>query len=152
MGYLLALIKALLGNPPGKAGWEGGDVQLHVEDSQVINQPVQNVSPLSMREVARISSDVLVHEIRERTVPWWLLNLVLGAVGRFSRQAADIREMVSRFQSGRYVADLARQREAFGPVPTAEEGVARRLREAGLAPVAGSVAASAGARPRLVEG
>jgi hypothetical protein len=69
MGYMLALIKALLGNPPGKAGWERGDVQLHVEDSQVINQRVQNVSQLSMREVARISSDVLVHEIRERTVP-----------------------------------------------------------------------------------
>jgi hypothetical protein len=147
MRYLLALIKALLGNPPGKARWEGGDVQLHVEDSQVINQPVQNVSPLSMGEVARISSDVLVHEIRVCTVPWWLFNLVLGAVGCFSRQAADIREMVSYFQSGRYVADLARQREAFGPVPTAEEGVVRRLREAGLAPVAGSVAASAGARP-----
>ena len=93
-----------------------------------------------------------MHEIRQRTVPWWLLNLVLSAVGRFSRQATDIREMVSYFQSARYGADLARQREAFGPVPTAEKGVTRRLREAGLAPVAGSVAASAGARPRLVEG
>ena len=125
---------------------------MHVEDSQLINQPVQNVSPLSMREVARISSDVLVHEIRERTVPWWLLNLVLGAAGRFSRQAADIREMVSYFQSGRYVADLARQWEAFGPVPTAEEEVARQLREAGLTPVAGSVAASAGTGPGREEG
>jgi nucleoside-diphosphate-sugar epimerase len=100
--------------------------------------------PLSMGEVARISSDVLGREIRVRTVPWWLLNLVLGAVGRFSGQAADIREMVRYFQSGRYVADVARQREAFGHVPTAEEGVARWLREAALAPAAGSVAASAG--------
>jgi uncharacterized protein YbjT (DUF2867 family) len=100
--------------------------------------------PLSMGEVARISSNVLGREIRVRTVPWWLLNLVLGAVGRLSGQAADIREMVRYFQSGRYVADVARQREVFGHVPTAEEGVARWLREAGLAPATGSVAASAG--------
>ena len=125
---------------------------MHVEDSQVINQPVQNVSPLSMREVARISSDDLVHEIRERTVPWWLLNLVLGAVGRFNGQAADIREMVRYFQSGRYVADVARQREVFGHVPTAEEGVARWLQGAGFAPAAGSVAASAGADQGREEG
>jgi hypothetical protein len=52
--------------------------------------------------------------------------------------------MVRYIHSGRYVADLARHREAFGHVPTAEEGVARWLREAGLAPAAGSVAASAG--------
>jgi hypothetical protein len=125
---------------------------MHVEDSQVINQPVQKVSPLSMGEVARISSDVLWREIPVRTVPWWLFNLMLGAVGGFSRQVANIREMVSYFQNGRYVADLARQREAFGPMPTAEEGVARRLREARLAPVAGSVAASAGARQGREEG
>jgi uncharacterized protein YbjT (DUF2867 family) len=101
--------------------------------------------PLSMGEVARISSDILKRQIRVRTVPWWLLNLVLGAVGRFSEQAADIREMVRYFQSGRYVADVARQREVFGHVPTAEEGVTRWLQEAGVAPVAGSVAASTGA-------
>jgi hypothetical protein len=87
-----------------------------------------------------------------RTVPWWLLNLVLGAMRRFSGQAADIREMVGYFQSGSYVADLARQRDAFGRVPTAEEGVARWLREAGLAPAAGSVAASAGAGQGWEEG
>ncbi len=40
--------------------------------------------PLSMGEVARIFSDVLWREIRVRTVPWWLLNLVLGNVERFS--------------------------------------------------------------------
>ncbi len=102
--------------------------------------------------MARISSDVLWREIRVRTVPWWLFNLMLCAVGRFSRQVANIREMVSYFQNARHVADVARQREAFGPVPTAEEGVTRRLREARLTRVAGSVAVSAGARPHLVEG
>lgn len=100
--------------------------------------------PLAMEEVAQISSDVLGRQVRVRTVPWWLLNLVLGVVGRFSEQAADIREMVRYFQSGRYVAGVARQREVFGHVPTAEEGVARWLREADLVPAAGSVAASAG--------
>jgi uncharacterized protein YbjT (DUF2867 family) len=108
--------------------------------------------PLSMREVARISSNVLGREIRVRTVPWWLLNLVLGAVGRFSGQAADIRKMVSYFQCGRYVADPTRQREVFGQVPSAEEGAARWLRGAGFAPATGSVAASAGADQGRGEG
>lgn len=101
--------------------------------------------PVSMKDVARISSGVMGREIRVRTVPWWLLSPPLAIVGRFSETVADIRAMVRFFQSGRYVADPARQREVFGWVPTAEEGVARWLREAGLAPAARGVAANADA-------
>jgi hypothetical protein len=41
---------------------------------------------LSVREVVRISLDVLGCEIRVRTVSWRLLNLVLGPVRRFGGQ------------------------------------------------------------------
>ncbi|MGH3145269.1 MAG: hypothetical protein ACRDTR_05655, partial [Rubrobacter sp.] len=101
--------------------------------------------PVSMTEVARISSGVMGREIRVRTVPWRLLSPALAVVGRFSETVADIRAMVGYFQSGRYVADPARQREVFGWVPTAEEGVGRWLRGAGLAPAAQGVTANADA-------
>ena len=37
----------------------------------------------------------------------------------------DMAAMFDWFQTGRYVADTARQREVFGTVPTAEDAVAR---------------------------
>jgi hypothetical protein len=40
----------------------------------------------------------------------------------------DMGAMMRRFQTGRYVADPARQREVFGQVPTAEEAIANFVR------------------------
>jgi hypothetical protein len=39
--------------------------------------------------------------------------------------------MMRWFQTGRYVADPARQREVFGKVPTAEEAIAEFIRGLG---------------------
>jgi hypothetical protein len=100
---------------------------------------------LSRGEVARISLDVLGREIRVRTVSWRLLNLVLGAVRRFGGQAADIRKTVSSFQCCHRVANPAWQWEAFSYVTSAEEGVVRRLRGAGLAATLSVAGASPGA-------
>jgi len=43
----------------------------------------------------------------------------------------DMGAMVGYFQTGRYVADPARQGEVFGAVPTAEDAVARFVRALG---------------------
>jgi hypothetical protein len=96
-------------------------------------------------EVARISLDILGCEICVRTVSWRLLNLVLGAVRRFGGQAADIRKTVTSFQSGHRVANPAWQWDALSYVPSAEEGVVRWLRGAGLAATLSAAGASAGA-------
>ncbi len=95
--------------------------------------------------MAGITLDVLGCEIRVRTVSWRHLNLVLGAVRRFGGEAADIRKMVSSFQSGHRVANPAWQWDAFSYVPSAEEGVVRWLRGAGLAATLSAAGASAGA-------
>jgi len=103
--------------------------------------------PVSANDLARFTGGVLGREVRVRSVPWWVLNFVLGVAGRLSGQAADLHAMVGYFQSGRYVADPERQREVFGAVPTAEEGVRRWLEGAGLAPGRpGTVVSGAGSR------
>jgi hypothetical protein len=43
----------------------------------------------------------------------------------------DMGAMMRWFQTGRYVADPARQREVFGDLPTAEEAIAKFLRSRG---------------------
>jgi hypothetical protein len=106
----------------------------------------QRLEPLALEGgVARISLDILGREIRVRTVSWRLLNLVLGAVRRFGGQAADIRKTVSSFQCCHRVANPAWQWEAFSYVTSAEEGVVRWLRGAGLAATLSVAGASPGA-------
>jgi hypothetical protein len=43
----------------------------------------------------------------------------------------DMGAMMRWFQTGRYVADPARQGEVFGQVPTAEDAIARLVRSLG---------------------
>ena len=84
--------------------------------------------PVSMQEVAGISGRLLGTRMRVRHDPqagcsalWALCS------GRVSPVVKDMAAMASWFQSGRYVAHTARQREVFGAVPTAEDAIARLL-------------------------
>jgi hypothetical protein len=43
----------------------------------------------------------------------------------------DMSAMFDWFETGKYVADTSRQAEVFGPVPTAEEAIARFARSLG---------------------
>jgi uncharacterized protein YbjT (DUF2867 family) len=87
--------------------------------------------PVSIQEVARISGRLLRREIRVRTVPAGVVNVASVVVGRFSPMVRDMGAMMRWFQTGRYVADPARQREIFGEVPTAEESIAGFVRRLG---------------------
>jgi uncharacterized protein YbjT (DUF2867 family) len=87
--------------------------------------------PVSMQEVARISGRLLGREIRVRTVPAGVINAASTVVGRFSPMVSDMGAMMRWFQTGRYVADPGRQRQAFGEVPTAEAAIARFVRGLG---------------------
>jgi len=87
--------------------------------------------PVSMREVARISGRLLGREIRVRTMPAGVITTAAAAVGRFSPMVRDMGAMMRWFQTGRYVADPARQRDVFGEVPTAEEAIAKFVRSLG---------------------
>ncbi|MGX5210306.1 hypothetical protein ACWKT3_16690 [Streptomyces violaceus] len=53
------------------------------------------------------------------------LLAVPSVVGRFNPVVKDMVAMFGWFDTGRYVADPRRQEQLFGPVPTAEEALAR---------------------------
>jgi uncharacterized protein YbjT (DUF2867 family) len=91
--------------------------------------------PVSMQEIAQISSRFLGQQIRLRSIPAGLIGAAGAVVGRFSPLIKDMTAMMRWFQTGRYVADATRQREVFGQVPTAEDAIARLIRSLGHHPI-----------------
>jgi uncharacterized protein YbjT (DUF2867 family) len=83
--------------------------------------------PVSMRQVAALSSAQLGRTVKVMHIPWPLLNAVMGALGRLDSRAADSRGMFAFFRTGRFVADPTRQGQLLGPVPSAEEAIGRWL-------------------------
>ncbi len=81
--------------------------------------------PVSMREVA----DAMGHRTGRKIKVWAVPSVVVRAagavVGRFNPVARDMAAMFGWFDTGRYVADSRRQEQLFGPVPTAEDILAR---------------------------
>ncbi|WP_181140722.1 hypothetical protein [Streptomyces sp. Ru62] len=53
--------------------------------------------------------------------------------GRFMPLVKDMAAMFGWFDTGRYVADPRRPQQLFGPVPTAEDALARYTDELGTA-------------------
>lgn len=86
--------------------------------------------PVNFRELARIGGEVIGRDIDVFAMP------IAGrpAPDRSEDGGGDLAAMVDWFATGRYVADTRRQGEVFGPVPTAENAVRRRLVAAGLSP------------------
>lgn len=88
--------------------------------------------PVSLRELARIGSELLGHDIDVFAMdPAWRQR-----PAQQTEAARDLNPMVDHFNSGRYVADTSRQAEVFGAVPTAEDAVRRRLAAIGPVPLA----------------
>jgi nucleoside-diphosphate-sugar epimerase len=83
--------------------------------------------PVSLQEMAKISGELLGQQIRVLSIPAGVINAAGAVVGRFSPMVSDMAAMLGWFPTGRYVADVSRQREVFGPVPTAEAAIARLL-------------------------
>jgi uncharacterized protein YbjT (DUF2867 family) len=87
--------------------------------------------PVSIKEIAEISGRLLGKQIRVRSIPAGLINGAGAVVGRFNPMVKDLASMMQWFQTGRYVADPTRQREVFGPVPTAEDAIAKLITSLG---------------------
>jgi uncharacterized protein YbjT (DUF2867 family) len=81
--------------------------------------------PVSIEEIAQISSRLLRQQVHVRTIPAGLIIAAGAVVGRFNPMVKDMVAMMRWFQTGRFVADPSRQREVFGQVPTAEDAIAR---------------------------
>jgi uncharacterized protein YbjT (DUF2867 family) len=90
--------------------------------------------PVTIQEIAHISGRLLGDEIGvSGTIPTRPTSTAAAPEGRSNQMANDLNPMVQWFQTGRYVANTARQREVFGAVPTAEDAIARLLRSLGHA-------------------
>ena len=87
--------------------------------------------PVSMQEIAEISSQFLGRRIRVRSIPAGVIHAAAAVIGRFKPMVGDMDAMMRWFQTGRYVADPTRQREVFGQVPSAEDAISRFLRSLG---------------------
>jgi uncharacterized protein YbjT (DUF2867 family) len=88
--------------------------------------------PVSMQETAQISGRLLGDEIRVMgTIPTRPTSAAAAPDGRSNQMANDLNPMMQWFETGRYVANTARQREVFGRVPTAENAIARFIRSLG---------------------
>lgn len=83
--------------------------------------------PLGMQAVADIAGRLTGREIKVRSVPAAVLKAAGFLMGPVSPMARDMSTMISWFQTGRYVADTSRQREVFGPPPTAEDAIRRLI-------------------------
>lgn len=81
--------------------------------------------PVSIQDVADISSSLLGRPITVGTGP-------TGAAGASGGGAvpADMAAMLEWFETGRYVANTARQGEVFG-IPTAEDAIGRFITSLG---------------------
>src|SRR5215203_6063798 len=77
------------------------------------------------------SRRLLGQQIRVRTIPAGLINTAAAVLGRFNPMVKDLGAMMRWFQTGKYVADPARQGEVFGEAPTAEDAISRLIRSLG---------------------
>lgn len=77
--------------------------------------------PVSMQGVAGIAGGLVGKRITVRAAP----AILLRTIGMVVPQLKDLAAMIDWFATGGYVADTTRQAEVFGPVPTAEDAIAR---------------------------
>ncbi|GIG87787.1 SDR family oxidoreductase [Plantactinospora endophytica] len=81
--------------------------------------------PVSVREVADLMSRQARQTVKVRAVPATVTRVVGAAVGPFVPMVKDMVAMFRWFDSGAYVADTRSQARLLGPLPTAEDAIAR---------------------------
>ena len=81
--------------------------------------------PISMLEGAALASRLTDKKIRVLSMPAGLLRTIGKIAGKSAPRLSDMGAMAAWFDTGRYVANMARQAEVFGPAPTPEDAIAR---------------------------
>lgn len=81
--------------------------------------------PARMKDVTDTLGRLTGQKIKVRSVPTAVLKTAGLVLGRFNPMVKDMASMIAWFQSGRYVANTTKQREVFGPPPTAEDAIRR---------------------------
>ncbi|MFH5878814.1 SDR family oxidoreductase [Arthrobacter sp. NA-172] len=111
------------------AGYLAAAVDADVADGERIDIGWDRA--VSMQDIADIASTFAGEQVRVRSVPAPVLNVLGAVLGPFVPMVKDMSSMLAWFETGKYVSDTSRQAEVFGPVPTAENAVARFARSLG---------------------
>lgn len=111
------------------AGYLAAAVDADVANSERID--IGWDRPVSMQDIADICSTIAGEHVSVRSVPTALVRALGTVMGPFAPMVKDMSSMLAWFETGKYVADTSRQAEVFGPVPTAEDAVARFARSLG---------------------
>jgi uncharacterized protein YbjT (DUF2867 family) len=113
------------------AAYLAAAVDADVEDGERID--IGWDRPVSMREMADLMGSRAGKKIKVWAVPSLVTRAAGTVTGPFMPIVKDMAAMFGWFDRGRYVADTRRQEQLFGPVPTAEDALARLTDELGKA-------------------
>ena len=81
--------------------------------------------PVSMHEAAGVAGRRAGKEIKVMSVPAGAIAALGKVTAKVLPLVGDMASMVAWFETGKYVADITRQEQVFGPAPTPEDAIGR---------------------------
>lgn len=79
----------------------------------------------SQKELAEIVADVTGVRLSVWTIPWFIFRTIVRPIKLFSELGYDIIQMFLFFKTGRFVSDITKQEQFFGPAPTSRDAISR---------------------------
>ena len=81
--------------------------------------------PVSIHEAAEIAGRRAGKQIKVMSIPAGAIAGLGKVTAKILPLVGDMASMVAWFETGKYVADVTRQEQVFGPAPTPEDAIAR---------------------------
>ncbi|MGR0161970.1 SDR family oxidoreductase [Paenarthrobacter nitroguajacolicus] len=81
--------------------------------------------PVSIHEAAEVAGLRAGRQIKVMSIPAGAIAGLGKVTAKVLPLVGDMASMVAWFETGRYVADVTRQEQVFGPAPTPEDAIAR---------------------------
>jgi len=81
--------------------------------------------PVSIHEAAEIAGRRAGKQIKVMSVPAGAIAGLGKVTAKILPLVGDMASMVAWFETGKYIADVTRQEQVFGPAPTPEDAIAR---------------------------
>lgn len=78
----------------------------------------------SQDEIAELITQITGKPLSRWVVPWVVFSVMVRLIKPFSELGYDLIQMFLFFRTGKFVSDLTKQQQFFGPAPTAREAIA----------------------------
>jgi uncharacterized protein YbjT (DUF2867 family) len=78
----------------------------------------------SQDEIAELITQITGRPLSRWVVPWVVFSVMVRLIKPFSELGYDLIQMFLFFRTGKFVSDLTKQQQFFGPAPTAREAIA----------------------------